>query len=128
MFASSATHSPVQQDARSWRRTVAISAWAIPVMVVGQFSMLAIVPVALVVIGTRRDRDLHTLRAGAAVLAATYAVPLALWAIGPDRAGSLSKDMHPAFVPLISVTAIGFAIALHVSGRGRTERQGKLVV
>ncbi|MER7859411.1 hypothetical protein DMC64_21320 [Amycolatopsis sp. WAC 04197] len=36
-------------------RAVIVSAWAVPIMVVGQFAMLAIVPVALVLIGTLRD-------------------------------------------------------------------------
>ncbi|MDX6260936.1 MAG: hypothetical protein QOH84_2624 [Kribbellaceae bacterium] len=100
-------------------KSVLVSACAIPVLVVGQFAMLAIVPVALVVSGTLRKEALRTLRPWAALLAAVYAIPLALWAIGPDRASSLSKDMHPVFVPLISVAAVAVVVAL-VSLRRRS--------
>jgi cytochrome bd-type quinol oxidase subunit 2 len=93
-------------------RSVLISACAVPVLVVGQFAMLAIVPVALVVSGTLRNKVLRSLRPWAALLAAVYAIPLALWAIGPDRAPSLSKDMHPVFVPLISVAAVAVIVVL----------------
>lgn len=87
-------------------KSVIISACLVPVMVIGQFAMLAIVPVALVLIGTLRNPDLKPLRWWSAALAAVYATPLALWAIGPDRAPSLSKDMAPVFVWLISAAAV----------------------
>jgi cytochrome bd-type quinol oxidase subunit 2 len=93
-------------------KSVLISACAVPVLVVGQFAMLAILPIALVVSGTLRNEALRALRPWAALLAAVYAIPLALWAIGPDRAPSLSKDMHPVFVPLISVAAIAMVVVL----------------
>ncbi|MEV0087158.1 hypothetical protein [Saccharopolyspora sp. NPDC050642] len=94
-------------------RLVTISAWATPVLIIGQFAMVAVVPVALALIGTLSDARLRALRWWAAALAAVYAIPLALWAIGPDRAPSLSKDMNPAFATLIVATAIAVAIANH---------------
>ncbi|MCO1657327.1 hypothetical protein [Pseudonocardia humida] len=122
----STTH-PV--DARPQRetgrtpRSVIISAVAVPLLVVGQFAMLAIVPVALVLVGTLRDARLRALRWWAGALAAAYAVPLALWAIGPERAPSLSKDMHPAFAALIVVAAVAVVIAAVVVRR-RPVRDG----
>jgi hypothetical protein len=98
-------------------KSVLISACAVPVLVVGQFAMLAIVPVALVLAGTLRSNT--ALRPWAALLTVVYAIPLALWAIGPDRAPSLSKDMHPVFVPLISVAAVAVIVAF-VSLRRRS--------
>jgi len=41
---------------------VIISAWLVPIFVVGQFAMVAVLPVALVLIGTLRDARLRTLR------------------------------------------------------------------
>ncbi|MFI5713399.1 hypothetical protein [Kribbella sp. NPDC051620] len=100
-------------------KSVLISACAVPVLVIGQFAMLAIVPVAIVLSGALRNTALRSVRPWAALLAAVYAIPLALWAIGPDRAPSLSKDMHPAFVPVISVAAVAVVVAL-VSLRRRS--------
>jgi hypothetical protein len=102
---------------------VIVSAWAVPVLVVGQFAMLAIVPVALVVIGTVRDARLRALRGWAAALAVAYTVPLALWAIGPDRAPSLSKDMHPAVAGLLVATSVVVATAVHVVSARRARRR-----
>ncbi|MFI6308145.1 hypothetical protein ACIBCH_40170 [Amycolatopsis thailandensis] len=98
-------------------RSVIISAWAVPIMVLGQFAMLAVVPVALVLIGTLRDTRLRALRWGAIALTAAYATPLALWAIGPERAQSLSKDMHPVFAAIIVAVGVAFAVAYHVLRR-----------
>src|SRR4051794_18486282 len=82
-------------------RSVIISAWAIPLMVIGQFAMVAIVPVTLLIRGTLRDPHLRPLRWWAIAVAAAYATPLVLWAVGPDRTPSLSKDMDPPFAAVI---------------------------
>ncbi|RSM75026.1 hypothetical protein DL991_28980 [Amycolatopsis sp. WAC 01375] len=100
-------------------RSVIISAWAVPIMILGQFAMIAIVPVALVLIGTLRDARLKALRWGAIALTAAYATPLALWAIGPERAQSLSKDMHPVFAAIIVAVGVAFAVTCHVRRRAR---------
>ncbi|ALG10644.1 hypothetical protein [Kibdelosporangium phytohabitans] len=94
---------------------VVISAWAVAVMVAGQFAMLAIVPVALVLYGSLRDTNVPLLRWSGAALAAVYATPLALWAIGPERAQSLSKDMHPALAGLVVAAAVAVAVVHHVA-------------
>ncbi|MBN6038166.1 hypothetical protein [Amycolatopsis sp. 195334CR] len=98
-------------------RSVVIAAWAAAVMIAGQFAMIAIVPVAIAVIGILTTRRLRPLRWWAIALGAAYALPLALWAIGPERAPSLSKDMHPALMVLVVATAAGTAIACHVLRR-----------
>jgi hypothetical protein len=109
-----------RRDASRVPRSVVISASAVPVLIVGQFAMVAIVPVALVLIGTLRDARLRALRWWAAALGAAYALPLALWAIGPDRAPSLSKDMHPAFAALVVAASVAVLGALYVIRRRGT--------
>lgn len=89
-------------------RRVAIAAASVPVLVIGQFAMVAIIPVGMVVRNTWRHPHLRKLRPWAAGLATAYAIPLAMWAIGPDRAPSLSKDMATPFAGLIVFAAIAF--------------------
>ena len=103
---STTTPTPVSSApvARPRRRTplyAHIAAWAVPVMVLGQFAMLAIVPVLIVLIASIADARVRALRWYAGLLAAVYATPLIIWIVRPDGAQSLSKDMHPAFVGLI---------------------------
>ena len=59
------TDSSAPVAARTPRRAplyLHISAWAVPVLVLGQFSMLAIIPVAIAVIGTLVDARIRPLR------------------------------------------------------------------
>src|SRR4051794_24243393 len=86
------THAAEQ---RRGTRKVIISAWAVPVLILGEFAMLAIVPVAILTVSVFRNAQLRALRWWAAAVGAAYASGLAAWAIGPDRAPSLSKDLHP---------------------------------
>ena len=92
------------------RRTplfVSISAWSVPLLVIGQFSMLAIIPVLIVLLGTLLNARARALRWWAILLAAAYAAPLAVWALRADPAQSLSKDMHPVFaVVIVAVAAV----------------------
>jgi len=102
------------------RRTplyIHISAWAIPAMVVGQFAMLAIVPVAVVVIGTLVDARVRPLRWWAGLLAVAYATPIAVWILRPDGAPSLSKDIHPVFVGAIVVVSIVLLLKIYTRRR-----------
>jgi hypothetical protein len=115
---------PARSDARRAPRSVVISAWAVPIMIIGQFAMLAIVPVALVVIGTLRDARLRALRWWAAALAVAYAVPLARWVIGPDRAPSLSKDMDPIFAGVIVAVSVAVLVALYTDARRSGAEEG----
>jgi hypothetical protein len=77
---------------------VLISAWVIPILVLGEFSVLAAIPVAIAVVGVLRHVRVGALRRWALALGAVYAAPMIIWAIRPDRAPSLSKDMSPIFV------------------------------
>nr|WP_148303389.1 hypothetical protein [Saccharothrix espanaensis] len=99
-----------------------MAAWAVPVFIVGQFAMIGIVPVLVVLIGVLHDRDLRALRPWAVALAVAYAIPLALWAIGPERAPSLSRDLHPAFAALVAVAGVAVAVAYHL-GRRRNKAE-----
>ena len=47
------------------------------------------------------------------MLAALYATPLVIWILRSDRAQSLSKDMHPAFIALIAAAAVPVIWKLH---------------
>ncbi|GEL99278.1 hypothetical protein [Cellulomonas terrae] len=104
---------PTLTTTRRTPRSVLVSAWAVPVLVLGQFSMLAIVPVALVLVGTWRRPALRSLRPYSAALAVIYATPLAIWILRPDGAPSLSKDMHPVFLVLIVAAAVALLVKLH---------------
>ncbi|WP_433654391.1 hypothetical protein ACQPW1_27145 [Nocardia sp. CA-128927] len=91
-------------------RSVAISAWAVPVLIVGQFAMVAVIPVTVVLVGTFRDVRLRRLRCWAGALAAAYAVPLGIWIFRPDRAPSLSKDMNPLLAGLVVVAGVAVGV------------------
>jgi uncharacterized membrane protein HdeD (DUF308 family) len=93
-------------------RAVPIAAWTVPVLVVGQFALLAGLPIAVVLIGSRRERRL---RWWAGALAAVYVALLALWLLGPGSAPSLSKFLSPVATALFA--AAGAAVAVAVSRR-----------
>ncbi|WP_433803287.1 hypothetical protein [Actinomycetospora sp. CA-084318] len=116
---SAPTHAaaPSSRPAPRLPRLVVVSAGLAALMVVGGFAMLAIVPVALTLIGTLQEARLRALRWWAAGLAAAYAVPFALYVLDPDRPASLTKAMHPGFVVLIAVAAVAVIIAAVVQRR-----------
>ncbi|MDH2412842.1 hypothetical protein [Nocardioides sp. CER19] len=104
------TTSPTKRRVRHpFRRTVLAGA-AVPTLIAGEFAMMAIVPVAIATVTTWRDPGLRKLRPWAAGLATLYTVPLLMWAVGPDRAPSLSKDMHPAIAVVVSLAGAVFAV------------------
>ncbi|MDJ0392441.1 hypothetical protein QMK17_03720 [Rhodococcus sp. G-MC3] len=82
-----------------------ISSWAIPVMVVGQFSMIALLPVLVLVIASLADSRTRALRPWTLGLAVAYFIPLAIMKLRADPAQSLSKDMHPILLALIVAAA-----------------------
>ncbi|WP_410639102.1 hypothetical protein [Amycolatopsis sp. lyj-346] len=95
-------------------KAVLVAAWAVPVLVTGQFALVAGVPIAVVLIGSLRRR---THRWWAAALAAVYAAALVLWLAGPSSAPSLSKYLSPVATALF--TAVGVVVAVAVSRRAR---------
>ncbi|MEU6259582.1 hypothetical protein [Streptomyces sp. NPDC047043] len=114
-------HTP-QGHPTTIRKSVLVSALLIPLMIVGGFAMLAVIPVIIIVHLTLRDPRLRALRPWAALLGVAYAVPLALWGALPDRAPSLTKDMHPAFAVGIVLAALAYSAA-HLLHRRRADRQ-----
>ncbi|OON73489.1 hypothetical protein [Streptomyces tsukubensis] len=114
-----------QPTTRAGRRvplSVTVSAWAVPIMVVGQFALVAGVPVAIAVIGTVRRVPDRAARLAATAVAASFATPLAVWLVRPDGAQSLSKDMHPVFAGLIVAASAAFVVTLHRARRSRAAR------
>lgn len=103
-----------ERDGYPAARSVIISAWAVPVLIIGQFAMVAVVPVVIALIGTLRDARLRPLRCFAVALAAAYAVPLAIWRLRAEPAQSLSKDINPFLAALVVVAAIALAVAHHL--------------
>ncbi|WP_405656689.1 hypothetical protein [Streptomyces sp. RK9] len=100
-------------------RAVTISAWAVPIMVLGQFALISGVPVVIALVGAfARVRD-RAVRAAAALLAVSFAIPLTIWLVRPDGAQSLSKDIHPGFVVLIVAAGAALVLALR---RARSAR------
>lgn len=98
-------------------RALIISAWAAAFLVAVQFAMVAVVPVAVALVVVLRSERLRPLRWWTAALGGAYAAGLALWAIGPDRAPSLSKNLHLAHEVVIVVLGVALAVAYHVMRR-----------
>ena len=97
-------------------RYVVAAAWATPVMVVGQFALLSVIPVTIVAVGAWRDPRARNLRLPAVALAATLAAPIAVWASRQTPADSLSKDINPFFeASIVLASAILLYTARHAS-------------
>ncbi|MFG6444724.1 hypothetical protein ACFXQA_05565 [Microbacterium sp. P07] len=94
-----------------------IAAWSVPLLVLAQFSMVAVLPVAVLAIAPLIDRRVRPLRWWTGLLAATYATPLTIWILREDGAQSLSKDMSPVFVVLI--TLVSAVVLLKIVRRRR---------
>lgn len=103
----------VPANTRRAPRYVQIAAWSIPVLVLTQFSMVAVAPVAVLTVAALVDSRVRHLRWWVGLVTAVYAVPLATWAVRPDPAQSLSKDMHPAFLVLIPLAAVLLLVAIY---------------
>jgi len=117
MITTTTTPSP-RSDTRPRRRShtplfIQIAAWSVPVLMVGQFALLAVIPVAAIVAGTLINSRARALRWWAALLGIVYATPLAVWIIRPDSAQSLSKDIHPVLLTAVVVASIAFLFAVY---------------
>ncbi|GGZ70601.1 hypothetical protein [Streptomyces subrutilus] len=116
----SASSNPPARADRPVPRAVAVSAWAVPVMVLARFALLAVVPVAVALVGAlTRVRD-RAVRGSAALVAVAvaFAVPLVVWPARPDGAPSLSEDIHPGFVGLIVLASCALVLTVHRARRG----------
>ncbi|MFJ6572010.1 hypothetical protein ACIQNU_31870 [Streptomyces sp. NPDC091292] len=106
--------------------SLTLSAWAAPVLVLVQFSLVAAVPVAIALVtGLGRARD-RAVRLAAGLLAVTFAAPLTIWLVRPDGAPSLSKDMHPAFLALFVAASAVLLTTLHGARRPRLRGRRRL--
>lgn len=104
--------------AHQYSRSFLISAWSVPVLVIGQFALLAVVPVLVVLFRSLRDARLREVRPWAVGLGLVYATPLAIWLIRPNGAPSLSKDINPGFVVLIVIAAALLLIKIRTQSKG----------
>ncbi|MFE5332179.1 hypothetical protein ACFRCG_37935 [Embleya sp. NPDC056575] len=109
---SATSVSPATIDRRI-PRAVTVSAWLVPVMVLAQFALIAVVPVAIALIGALTRVADRSVRAAAALVAVAFAVPLTVWLVRPDGAQSLSKDIHPVFVALLVAASAALVAAIH---------------
>ncbi|HEY3464770.1 MAG TPA: hypothetical protein VGL47_06530 [Amycolatopsis sp.] len=100
--------------------SVLVSAWAVPVFVAGGFAFLSGIPIAVVAVGTLRDRRLRAVRWWTGALAALYVVPMTLWLAGPSTAPSLSKFLSPAATAFLVAGSTAVAVAHHVARRRST--------
>ena len=119
MSTTTTTTTPTTDGTRR-RRTplyVHIAAWAVPVMVLGQFAMLAIVPVLVLLIASLASARVRALRWYTGLLAAVYATPLIIWAVRSDPAQSLSKDIHPVFVARIVAASAALLVKIYTRRR-----------
>ncbi|GAB3946439.1 hypothetical protein GCM10029976_073990 [Kribbella albertanoniae] len=89
-------------------RGILIAAWIFPVMVLTGFAFLGGIPVLVVLVKAIRQ---HTLRLWAALLTTAYAVPVALWQLGPSDAPSLTKYLSPLMTYLLAAAGITVALA-----------------
>jgi len=89
------------------------AAWAVPTLVLGQFALLAGVPIAVVLVASIRSARLRAMRWRVGALAVAYATPVTIWLLRSERAPSLSKDMHPVFLVLITLVSVIVILKLH---------------
>ncbi len=89
-------------------RGLLIAAWIFPAMVLTGWAFLAGIPVLVVLIKALRQ---HTVRLWATALTTAYAVPVAVWQLGPSDAPSLTKFMSPTITYLLAATGITVALA-----------------
>lgn len=94
-------------------RGVLVAAWAFPVMVLGQFALLAGIPAAIVLVRTLRSPA----RWWGALMATAYVVPLAVWLLGPSEAPSLSKSLSPVATGVVAAAGAAAAAGLQFARR-----------
>ncbi|MEU7791689.1 hypothetical protein [Amycolatopsis sp. NPDC049159] len=109
------TADPAVTPARRTSIAVLVAAWAVPVMVLGQFAFLAVIPIAVVLVGALRAKN--SLRWWAFGLTAGYAALVAAWLLGPSSAPSLSKFLSPVATGIFAAAGAAVAIAALVSRR-----------
>jgi peptidoglycan/LPS O-acetylase OafA/YrhL len=124
-MATPSTHSTsvLGRRARALERTAVISAWIATILVPTGFAKIAIAPIALMLLATLVGPTMRRLRWAALVVAGAYAIPFTLYAVNPDRARSLSRDMDPIWWVVIPLLGVVYLVAYY---RGRRRRSGDL--
>lgn len=98
-----------------------IAAWAVPVLVVGDFALLATAPVLVLLIGGFTSRRGRYMRWWVSALAIIYAIPLVQYLTDRD-AQSLSKDLSATWFVLITVAAGAALVRFYLGDRGGRRR------
>ncbi len=96
---------------------IVISAWSIPILILGQFALLAAVPVVVAVVAVMRDTRSRALRWWVMAVAISYVAALVLWILRPERAQSLGKDMNPALASIIVAAAVALIARMLASAK-----------
>ncbi|WP_053738013.1 hypothetical protein [Nocardia sp. NRRL S-836] len=96
---------------------VLVAAWAVPVVVAGQFGLLSGIPIVITLAASLRDRRLRTLRWWTGGLALAYASLVTAWLAGPSEAPSLSKYLSPAATALLAAAGAVVAVVHHLVRR-----------
>ena len=96
---------------------IQIAAWAVPVLLLSGFAMIALLPVLVVLIGSCTDIRSRYLRWWAVAVAALFSIPFVILNVRPDPAPSLTQDMHPVFLVLIVAAAAALLVRLYVGRR-----------
>ncbi|ANZ38204.1 hypothetical protein BBK82_21195 [Lentzea guizhouensis] len=94
-----------------------VAAWAVPVLVVGQFGLISGIPMLITLAASLRDRRSRALRWWTGGLTLAYAGLVTAWLAGPSEAPSLSKYMSPAVTALLAAGGAAVAVAHHVVRR-----------
>jgi len=90
-----------------------VAAWAVPLLVFVQFALVAVLPLAVLIIGVLADSRARHLRVRTAPLTVAFLTPLLIWMLRTESAPSLSKDMHPVFVVLIVVAGLALLVRIY---------------
>lgn len=101
-------------------KSVLVAAWAVPVMVIGEFGLLSGIPIAVVLVASLRKGRPKALRWWSGAVTLAYATPLTMWLAGPSQAPSLSKYMDSTTTAALAAAGIVTAIAHQVVRRRST--------
>ncbi|UJW86894.1 hypothetical protein [Devosia sp. SL43] len=87
-------------------RYFAVSAFAIPVLILTGFAMVSTLPVVLLVVGVLRDTRVRPLRWWVALTSGLFAIALINWALKGDFGISLTSTLHPILAGAIVLSAL----------------------
>jgi hypothetical protein len=103
-------------------RTTVIAAVAAPLLVAGQFAMVAVLPVTVALVSAFAMRESRATRFWAIVLGAAYAVPFLRYLTDPDRPRSLSASLDLYSTTAILAAGVALLVTLYRAHRASTSR------